>query len=93
MRKGYCSMDWPGIYSGMWKERLHDNLLWNQCVKNHDYDYFFFRNHNQINIIMIKKSRGPRDPEKYGPAATRAELSLIRLSEDLAPSRYLAKYY
>ena len=42
---------------------------------------------------MIKKSRGTRDPEKYGPAATKAELSLIRLSEDLAPSHHLAKYY
>jgi hypothetical protein len=52
-----------------------------------------FRNHNQINIIMIKKSRDSRDPEKFGPAAARVDLSLIRPSEGLAPPRHLAKHY
>jgi hypothetical protein len=36
-------------------------------------------------IILIKKSRDPRDPEKFGPAAARGGLSLIRPSEALAP--------
>ena len=44
-------------------------------------------------IMLIRKSRDPRDPEKFGPAAARLGLSLIRPSEDLAPPRHLAKYY
>ena len=44
-------------------------------------------------IMLIKKSRDPRDPEKFGPAAARVDLSLIRPSEGLAPPRHLVKHY
>jgi hypothetical protein len=42
---------------------------------------------------MIKKSRDSRDLEKFGLAAIRVDLSLIRPSEGLVLPRHLVKHY
>jgi len=42
---------------------------------------------------MIKKPRDSRDPEKFGPAAIRVDLNLIKLNKDLILFYYFIKYY
>jgi hypothetical protein len=42
---------------------------------------------------MIKKPRDSRDPEKFGPAAVKVNLSLIKFNKGLILLYYFIKHY